>query len=86
LTPVFTPAAALLAAINHHDKLEQVERCSSLADLIQDGEVSAIYDVDHFVAILDRYRSDELRPSSDNPLPRIPQVKLAAPAHHSGVR
>jgi hypothetical protein len=56
LSPVFTPAADLLAALNPSDRQERLERCSSLADLIKDGEISVIYSGDHLIAILDRYR------------------------------
>jgi hypothetical protein len=34
---------------------EQIRRADALADLIQDGEVLAVYDGDNFIALVDRY-------------------------------
>jgi hypothetical protein len=54
---IFAPGSDIVAALNPGDRLEQATRCSDLAELIRDGEISVIYDGDSLIAILDRYRS-----------------------------
>ena len=52
MTTVFAASPALIA-LNNRDPHERLERCMSLADLIENFEVEAVYDDDAFLGIVD---------------------------------
>jgi hypothetical protein len=49
-------------ALNHTSFGEMIERCDSLGDLVERGEVAVVSDMDEFVTIV----------AADQPVPMLP--------------